>query len=223
MKKILVAGATGLIGNTVLNELLKRSDLKPIAITRRALPIADQNLDQWISSGDDLTSALKNERVDAVICCLGTTIRNAGSQAAFRHVDHDLVIAIGEWAKKNDVRTFCVVSAIGADAGSSIFYNKVKGEMERDLKELQLPVLHIFHPSILTGPRKETRVGEKLGIAVTSLIAPLLIGKLKRYRPMPHDVLAKALINAASIERSGTYTFAEIKRLAAVQNVARRP
>ncbi len=222
MKKILVAGSTGLIGNTVIDLLLQRKDVLPIALARRHLDKAI-GLEQWIAKDDELLSALKNERVDAVICCLGTTIKKAGSQKAFKKVDHDLVIGIAKWAKANGVRTFCVVSAIGADAGSKIFYNRVKGEMERDLKAIGLPVVHIFHPSILTGPRQEERVGERIGIAAMSLISPLMIGGLQRYKPMPHDLLAKALINATDLPVGGTYTFEEIKRIGSDQKVASRP
>ncbi len=222
MKKILVAGPTGLIGNTVVDLLLKKSGVQPIALTRRPLQ-KGSGLEQWIAKDEDLLSALRNERIDAVICCLGTTIKKAGSQEAFRAVDHDLVIGIAKWAKANGVRTFCVVSAVGADPGSKIFYNRVKGEMERDLKAIGLPVVHIFHPSILTGPRREERIGERIGIAVMSLISPLMIGSLQRYRPMPHDLLAKALIRATDLPVGGTYTFEEIKRIGSDQKVASRP
>ena len=201
---------------------MQRKDVLPIALARRHLDKAP-GLEQWIAKDDDLLSALKNERVDAVICCLGTTIKKAGSKQAFRAVDHDLVIGIAKWAKANNVHTFCVVSAIGADPGSKIFYNKVKGEMERDLASIGLPVVHIFHPSILTGPRQETRIGERIGIVVISLVSPLMIGPLERYRPMPHDMLAQALINACDLPQSGTYTYSEIKRIASGQKVASRP
>ncbi len=194
MKKILVAGATGLIGHTVLQLLLQRKDVQAIVLARKRLTELPEQ-QQWI--GDDLVAVLKDEPVDAVICCLGTTIKKAGSQAAFRHVDHDLVIGLGKWAGEKGVPVFSVVSAIGSDPSSWIFYNKVKGEMERDLESLPIASLNIFQPSILTGPRKETRIGERIGIVLTSLIAPFMIGSMKKFKPMPHDILAKALIVTA--------------------------
>ena len=212
-RSALVAGPTGLIGSTVLSQLLLNDGYeRVVALARKPLNLQHAKLDQWIA--DDLLSALRPERVDVVFCCLGTTIRTAGSQAAFAHVDHHLVVSLGRWAKENGVRTFCVVSAIGADAGSRIFYNRVKGEMERDLKALGLPVLHIFQPSILTGPRKEVRVGERIGIAAMKLFAPLVVGGLDRYRPMPNDLLARSMINAAEIAMSGTHTYRDIARMA---------
>ena len=212
-RSALVTGPTGLIGSTVLDKLLKGSRYeRVITLARKRLDHQDPKLEQWIA--DDLLSALRPDNLDVLFCCLGTTIRAAGSQAAFEYVDHDLVIGLGRWAKENGVRTFCVVSAVGADAGSRIFYNRVKGEMERDLKALDLPVLHIFQPSILTGPRKEVRVGERIGIAVMTLFAPLMVGGLDRYRPMPNDKLARAMINAAEIPVSGTHTYRAITRMA---------
>ncbi|MEO8587990.1 MAG: NAD-dependent epimerase/dehydratase family protein [Flavobacteriales bacterium] len=209
----LVAGPTGLIGSTVLHQLLSDDRFyRTVALSRHHLDLPGDKLEQWTSP--DLLSALRPEPVDAVFCCLGTTIRTAGSQAAFRRVDHDLVIGLGNWAKTNGVNTFCVVSAIGADAGSGIFYNRVKGEMERDLKAIGLPALHIFQPSILTGPRKEMRLGERIGIPVMQLLAPLMGGNWSRYRPMRHDTLAQAMINAATIPASGTHAYSDIMRMA---------
>lgn len=92
-----------------------------------------------------------------------------------------------------------------------MFYNRVKGEMEQGLRSLELPTLHIFQPSILTGPRKEVRTGERIGIAISSLLAPLLPAA---YKPMPHDVLAKALLNTAFQRKGGTHTGREIRALA---------
>jgi uncharacterized protein YbjT (DUF2867 family) len=160
---------------------------------------------QWLA--DDITTALKNEYVDAVICCLGTTIAKAGSQEKFRYVDHDLVVDLGRWAKSQGVPAFSVVSAIGADPSSRIFYNRVKGEMERDLQQLALPSLNIFQPSILTGPRDETRIGERIGILFMTATAPLMIGLLRKYKPMPHDVLAKALIVSALKAEPGKHGY----------------
>lgn len=213
MQRILLAGATGLIGSTTLDLALQDARFeRVIALTRKPL-VAKPKLEQWIAADGDLLSALRDESVSAVICCLGTTIRNVGGdKARFIHVDKDLVLGLGSWAKSHGVPVFCVVSAVGADASSSIFYNRVKGEMEEGLKALGFPALHIFQPSILTGPRQERRVGERIGIAGMSLFAPLLPARLK---PMRHDLLAQALINASSIAVGGTHRYAEIRALAA--------
>jgi uncharacterized protein YbjT (DUF2867 family) len=162
-------------------------------------------LEQWVHA--DLPEAMQDRSVDALICCLGTTIRNVGGDRdKFVHVDKDLVLMLGRWAKAQTVPCMVVVSAIGADAGSGIFYNRVKGEMEEGLKALHIPALHIFHPSILTGPRQEKRTGERVGIVFMRALAPLMVGGWRKYRPMPHDVLAKALLNAALSGGTGVHT-----------------
>lgn len=208
-KTILVAGATGLIGSTVLQQALVDPQIeRVIAVVRTPLP-QHSKLEQWVHT--DLVQALRPTRVDAVLCCLGTTIgKEGGDQARFIHVDKELVVALGRWAKDNGVPVMSVVSAIGADAGSRVFYNRVKGEMEAAMKAIGIPTLHLFQPSILTGPRKEVRVGERIGIAVARLLSPVLP---PRYRPMPHDVLAAALLRSVHRTTSGTYDNAAIRTL----------
>ena len=213
MQRILLAGATGLIGSTVLDLALEdvRFD-RVITLTRKPLT-PKPKLEQWVATNEDLLAALRNEPVNAVICCLGTTMRNVGGdKARFIHVDKDLVLGLGRWAKSHGVPIFCVVSAVGADASSAIFYNRVKGEMEDGLKALGFPALHIFQPSILTGPRIEKRLGERIGIAMMKVVAPLLPPRMK---PMPHDMLAHALINSTGIAVGGTHRYTEIRALAA--------
>jgi uncharacterized protein YbjT (DUF2867 family) len=212
MKQILIAGATGLIGSTAVHLAIAdgRFD-KVISISRKPLGVDHPKLEQWCAT--DLLSALRPQPVDAVLCCLGTTMRNVGGdKAKFIHVDKDLVLGLASWAKSLGVPVFAVVSAIGADRASRIFYNRVKGEMEMELKAIGLPVLHIFHPSILTGPRGEQRLGERAGIAVMRLISALLPS---RYKPMPHDVLAKAMLNSVFEPQGGTHLFSAINALAA--------
>ena len=211
MNTILLAGATGLIGNEVLEQLLNGSEVeRVITLSRKRIDKGNDAFEQWIAN--DLLSALKNEPVDTLICCLGTTMRNVGGdKQRFVHVDKDMVLGLGRWAKTQGVRTFIVVSSMGADTGSRFFYNRVKGETEEGLKAIGLPVLHIFQPSILTGPRKEQRTGERIGIAVLSALAPLLS---VRFRPMPHDTLARAILTAMRSETSGTYLNPEILALA---------
>lgn len=210
---VLIAGPTGLIGSTTLQQALADTRFsRVIALTRRTLGIKDPKLTEWTSTGSDLLSALRPERVDAVICCLGTTIgKEGGDQQKFIHVDKDLVVGIGKWAKAQDIPVFSVVSAIGSDAGSRVFYNRVKGEMEQELKAMQLPTLHLFHPSILTGPRQEKRTGERIGIAIASVLSPLLPAK---YRPMPHDVLAAALLRSCFVIQGGTHSYSAIRSMA---------
>lgn len=217
MSKLLLIGASGLVGSDVLRRALTDARVSQVlAPSRKPLP-SHAKLTNPVATDGDLVRVLGAAPVDAAICCLGTTIHNVGGdRSRFIAVDKDLVIACAQWARTHGARTFCLVSALGADARSSIFYSRVKGEVEARLKELGFEHLFIFQPSILTGPRQEKRVGERIGIVVMSALAPLMLGGLRKYRPMPHDVLAQALLNAALSKEAGTHTLLEqgIRRMA---------
>ncbi len=222
MSTLLIAGATGLIGRACLEAAQHDPRIdRIIVLTRRTLDLSHPKIAQWAALDGQLLTGLRSELVDAVLCCLGTTMATVkGDKQAFIHVDKDLVVGIGHWARANNVQTFCVVSAIGADKNSRIFYSRVKGEMESALIDIGLPQLHIFQPSMLVGPREETRMGERVGIALGELFSPLLFGSLAKYKPMPHDVLAKAMINAA-LGTPGTAK-ASIHAYTAIQEFASR-
>ena len=207
---VLIAGATGLVGSSVTRVALADPRFgRVITWGRRA---TDTKAEYWGPASTGLLGGLRNEPVDAVICCLGTTMKNVGgNKEAFLHVDRDLVLGLGTWAASRS--RFCIVSSMGTDANSRIFYNRVKGEVEQTLRSMDLPALRIFRPSILDGPRKEVRFGERLGLATMKALSALLP---KDYRPMPHDVLAQALVNAAADMKAGThqYTYEGIRQLA---------
>ena len=209
--RLLIAGATGLVGAKVLELALQdpRVD-RVIAVVRR--PLAEHSkLEQWL--GPDLLKALKETRPNAVICCLGTTIdKEKGDKQAFIHVDQELVLGLARWASGPAMR-FCVISSLGANSRSMVFYNRVKGTVEDALKGMEFEALHVFQPSILDGPRSEVRTGERIGLVLMRVIAPLLPPKV---RPMRHDVLAKALVNAALGTDKGAHvhTFKKIFELA---------
>lgn len=206
---ILLAGATGLVGSACLQLLLVDERVgKVVALTRRSLGLQHAKLEQWVGPAGDLLNGLKEEPVDAVICCLGTTIAIAGSQAAFIAVDKDLPLGIARWAKRMGVPTYGIITAIGADPGSRIFYSRVKGEVERELEAMHFGSLALFQPSLLVGPRKEKRLGEGIGSAVMKVIGPMFPGPLRKYRAMPYDVLAKALMNTALSPQPGSHRYA---------------
>lgn len=221
-RTILLAGATGLTGSACLPLLLadERVD-KVVALLRR--PVQEHaKLEQWVDA--DLLSALRPQPVDAVMCCLGTTIKKAGSQPAFVAVDKDLPLCLARWAKAQGVPTFVIISAIGADAGSRIFYSRVKGEVEQELDAMGFAHLAMFQPSVLVGPRKEKRAGEGLATAVLKIAGPLMVGGLRKWRVMPHTVLAQALVHQAIMPEPGVnrFTYAEIVERARPQKLATR-
>jgi uncharacterized protein YbjT (DUF2867 family) len=145
----------------------------------------------------DFDHPSKLPRADDIFCCLGTTIKKAGSQAAFRKVDYDYVVSLADHARDAGAKRFLVVSSLGADARSSIFYSRVKGEMEAALRGIGFDALHIFQPSLLLGDRREARLGERLGIAASAIIAPFMLGPAKKYRPIDARVVANAMWKTA--------------------------
>jgi uncharacterized protein YbjT (DUF2867 family) len=156
---------------------------------------------------------LFERRVQAedVFCCIGTTIRQAGSQDAFRRVDFDIPVALARAAARDGARRFLVVSALGANARSRVFYSRVKGEMEAAVKASGVPKVYVFRPSLLAGPRRELRPGERAGLIVAGLLGPLL-GK---YRPVHADALAAAMLAAAEEDLpSDTFESHRIRALA---------
>lgn len=168
-KRVLLAGATGLTGEHLLDRILSEPTLaKVIAPARKALA-EHPRLDNPVGPLAELLPQL-NGSIDTAFCCLGTTIKEAGSEEAFRAVDFDLPLAVGKRALEMGARHYLVVSALGADAKSSIFYNRVKGELEQALQEQGWPQLTIARPSLLFGPREEFRLAEILAAPIARIL-----------------------------------------------------
>ncbi|HBX56399.1 oxidoreductase [Pseudomonas sp. UBA2684] len=192
---ILLAGASGLTGEHLLDRLLNEPTVaRVLAPSRR--PLAEHpHLENPVGELLALLPQLSG-RVDSAFCCLGSTIKQAGSQEAFRAVDHDLVLAFAERARALGARHLLVISALGADAQSAVFYNRVKGETELALQAQGWPQLTLVRPSLLLGPRSEFRLGERLA-------APLMRWLPGKYRGIEATVLARALWRLALEEEDG--------------------
>lgn len=198
-KTAIVAGSTGLIGSHILSQLLADARYgKVIALSRKALPISHPKLQIVAVTLDSLSDVAPTLIADDWFCALGTTIRQAGSQEAFRKVDYDYPLALGKQAAASGAEQFLLVSAIGAYSASSIFYSRVKGEVERDLCQLGLPKLHVFRPSLLLGERTEHRRVEKLWGVLMKGLNPLLLGRFRKYRAIQAADVATAMIRAAN-------------------------
>ena len=188
-------GATGLIGQHLLKLLLSDNDVESvICISRRPLSVESDKLSTVITPLEQLRAHPEAFQSDHLICCLGTTIKTAGSKSAFRQVDYDFVLAAAELAKQQGCQYMHVVSAVGADSKSPFFYNKVKGEVEEALTNLDFAGLHIIRPSLLLGERNERRLAEDLSKPFTRALSPLLIGHLKRYQPINGTDVAKKML-----------------------------
>lgn len=214
----LIAGATGLTGQQLLKQLLADARYTEVHVLVRRHVFAPHT--KLIEHIVDL-AALPNlptlpKSVDDAFCCLGTTIKIAGSKAAFCIVDFDYVVNVARAAKKSGVQWFMVMSSFGANARSSVFYSQVKGEMEEALREIGFAELHIFQPSFLLGNRAESRPGERFGIAAFQLISPLLFGPARKYRAIEVTDVARAMVRAACLQRSGAHVYLsdEIQKMA---------
>ncbi|AKT38125.1 oxidoreductase [Chondromyces crocatus] len=213
----LLAGATGLIGGHLLRQLLDGGGYdRVISLGRRTLPDTHPRLEQRVVDFGAL-SAEAFEGVTDVFCALGTTMKQAGSEAAFRKVDHDAPLALAELSSKAGAQQFLLVSSVGADAGSVTFYLRVKGEVERDVAAVPFASVHIFQPSMLLGERGTHRPAEAIGGAVMRGVQGIMLGPLKRYRPIEASSVAAAMSEAARRGKPGrhVYQYEEIVAFAA--------
>jgi uncharacterized protein YbjT (DUF2867 family) len=193
---VAISGSTGLVGSALLQLLCNEVKVTHIyAVGRREPELAHAKI-TFIQSS--LDTPAKNPAIDAAFCCLGTTIKKAGSEAAFRAVDHDMVLSFARASKSAGACQFILVSALGAHAKSRVFYNRVKGETEDALAAMQFESLSVLRPSFLTGDRAESRPGERLGIAVFSALSPLMRGTARRYRPVAAADVAACMWRAAA-------------------------
>lgn len=201
MKTALIFGATGLVGSFCLQYLLESDAYASVKVlTRRAVDVEPKYRHKLVTIITDFSNIAEIEkelRADDVFCAMGTTINKAGSQAAFKKIDFEYPLAIAKAAKVQGAKKFILVSSLGADASSSIFYSKVKGELEEALTQLGFDSLVILRPSILLGNRNEMRIGEAAGQLFAKGFSFLFAGPLAQYKGIPGETVAKAMVNAA--------------------------
>jgi len=200
--KAVIAGATGLTGSSLAFELLARDEFSDITCLVRTVPDDIQKGFTYIKTDFDMIHYEKF-KADTAFSCLGTTIKNAGSKENFYRVDYHYNLMFAEACKQLGVERFVLMSALGANSKSSVFYNRVKGELEEAIINLNFKSLTIVRPSILEGPRIESRPGELFLRKVMSLINPLLAGSLRRYRSVDVDKITSAMAEAAILNSPG--------------------
>lgn len=192
--KAIIAGATGLVGNQILNEILNDSDFSEVRIfVRKPTGISNSKLKEFIDPLTDIDNLAKEITGDVLFNALGTTIKQAGSQKEQQRIDRDMPIAFARNASANGVRVILNVSSAGASLKGN-FYLRTKAEMERGTEEFFQGNAFHFRPGLLVGKRKEYRAAEKIAMAVMKVLDPLLIGSSKKYRGMPVEILAKAMV-----------------------------
>jgi uncharacterized protein YbjT (DUF2867 family) len=213
MGNAVIIGATGLVGGECLRLIATRYD-SVTAVVRRAVDFTHPHVREQRIDFDRLDT-IDVPRGAHVYCALGSTIKKAGSQEAFRRIDHDYPLMLARRAAEAGEARFAVVSSVGASATSANFYLRVKGELEDALRRLPFAALHIFRPSFLMGNRAERRPGERVALAMAPALGILLQGPLRKYRAIPAAGVARAMVTAVNRDVSGTfiYHYDEIRRL----------
>ncbi len=205
-KKAIIVGASGLIGSILLKLLLDNDSYDAVLIlVRKELLLSHKKLTQKVIDFDKLSGYGENIMGDALFCCLGSTRKKTPNLADYRKIDHDYPLQLAQIAKQNGIKQYHLVSAVGANSQSSNFYTKMKGEIEDELKKIGLDCLHIYQPSFLTGNRQEQRSREGVAVLIMKILNPFLIGGLKKYRSIPAETVAKAMLNESLKNQEGVF------------------
>lgn len=215
----LVAGGTGLVGRHLIAQLLGTPAYgRVVTLGRRPIPTAAPQHTHHVVDFDRLEEAGASLAADDVFCCLGTTMKQAGSREAFRRVDFAYPVALAREALKQGARQYLLVSALGAKPTSLFFYNRVKGEAEEAVAALPYEGVYVFRPSLLTGERREVRAGEQVAARVLGVLTPLLRGPLRPLRPTPAADVAAAMARVALARPGGLQHYGPV----AIREGARR-
>jgi uncharacterized protein YbjT (DUF2867 family) len=204
LRTALMIGASGLVGSHCLRILLDDDNYRRVTVlVRRPLPTHHTKLNQHIVDFDNITDRARLIKADDVFCCIGTTMNAAGTQDAFRKVDYTYPVQIATMAARNHSPQILLVSAMGANRESSIFYSRVKGEMEETISQIPFECVQIFRPSFLLGDRDEPRFGERFAVASMKILKRFMVGPLRKYRPIEAADVARAMVSTAKHERRG--------------------
>lgn len=215
-KTALIAGATGMTGKILLQKLLDSNNYnKVIVLLRKPIIINHPHAEVLIADFNRLGDLAAKLMADDVFCCLGTTINKAKSKEAFKKVDLEYPLKLAEITKNNGARQFLVMSSMGANPDSVIFYSRIKGTLEKELKKIGFITLRIFRPSLLLGKRDEFRLGESIGVIFYKMFSWLFAGRWRKYKGIASEVVAQAMFNTAQLNDTGIiiYESDEISRL----------
>ena len=191
-KSVLLIGATGLVGNLTLSKLLENDSIREVRIiTRRKTGIVHEKLKELVIDFELLKPDDAFMQCDVFINCLGSTMKKAGSKEAFERYDYFYPHYIAGICKNNGTSKMILLSAMGANKNSSIFYNKIKGRLEKECEQIGFDELIILQPSLLIGERKEKRFGEKIAQKLSALLSPLIPSK---YKPVSAEILANTIL-----------------------------
>ena len=203
-RSALLLGASGLIGGHLLRLLVGDMTYDRVIVpVRKSLSYRHPKLHELVVDFDHLDEQKDSLRGQDVFCCLGTTIKAAKTQSAFRKVDFTYVVQSASIAALNGAEQFLLVSSLGADKNSSAFYLRVKGEIEEGVSKLPFKAVQIFRPSVLVGDREQSRFNETFSIAMMKLVSVVLFGRLRRYRAIEARTVAQAMLAVAKQQNAG--------------------
>ena len=198
-KTAIILGASGLTGGLLLKKLIVDDRYESINLfSRSSIKGLPNKVKQYIGDLLELEQFKNDFTGDEVYCCIGTTAKKTPDKSLYRDIDYGIPVAAAKLAKANGINTFLVISAMGANKKSSVFYNRTKGEMEQEVLNQAIPRTSILRPSLIGGERNEQRLLEKIGLVVFKVIQPLFIGPLKKYRIINADSIAQAMLNLAN-------------------------
>jgi uncharacterized protein YbjT (DUF2867 family) len=209
---VILVGSSGLIGSNLLSELIQSEAISEILLlVRRSTDVSSSKVKELIVNFEKTNSYSIDIQADIIYSCLGTTKSETPNSSLYRQIDLEYPLNLAKLGQMNGVAQFHIISSLGADAGSSNSYLKLKGELEQELKKLSMSSLHIYQPSFLIGERKKDRLADKIMKPVFRLIDPLLIGPLKKYRSIKAADVARVMLNQSIKDLKGTFTYPSIK------------
>ena len=198
-KTAIILGASGLTGGFVLQKLIEDDRYDTIKLfSRSKIEGLPNKVKQFIGDLLEFNQFKDDFTADEVYCCIGTTAKKTPDKTLYKKIDFGIPVAAAKLSKENNIPTFLVISAMGANKNSTVFYNKTKGEMEQNVLKQQLKKTFILRPSLIGGDRQESRRLEKIGMVIFKLIQPLFIGKLKKYKIVNGETIAQAMIYLAN-------------------------
>ncbi|MEP2237885.1 MAG: nucleoside-diphosphate sugar epimerase [Maribacter sp.] len=198
-KTAIILGASGLTGGLLLEKLIHDDRYETIKLfSRSRIDGVPNKVIQYIGNLLELDQFKNEFTADEVYCCIGTTAKKTPDKKLYRAIDYGIPVAAAKLAKENDISTYLVISAMGANKKSKVFYNRTKGEMEQDIVNQGIPNTSILRPSLIGGERDEQRVLEKIGLVIFKVIQPLFIGPLKKYKIIDAENIAQAMLNLAN-------------------------
>lgn len=212
-------GATGLTGNALLKLLVRDDRYGKIKLfSRSSTGIQHEKIEEHLVDLFKLEDLKEHFKAEEVFCCIGTTQSKTPNKETYHKVDYGIPVSAAKLSKENGITTFAVISALGADAGSKMFYNKTKGEMERDVLAKGIKNTYIFQPSLIAGDREEKRSMEKIAQNVMKVMNPLMLGPLKKYRSIHPQTIANAMVKAANSKYNKTHILSdEIQKIGGEQ------